>query len=100
MIGRGGVDRFAEEANGGLDELDVSGPYVVVVQGGPAVVGVCGAVGGRTGAGQVGSYGLGDQVGCYRQQHNRPFQAGLQIVLVLPFGKELVASPVHRNQHT
>ena len=39
-------------------------------------------------------------MGRYRQQRGRPLQAGPQIILILPRGKELVASPVHGDQHT
>ncbi len=37
---------------------------------------------------------------CYRQQHGRPLQAGLQVILILPFGQKLIAGPVRCNQHT
>ena len=46
----------------------------------------------------MSSHRLGDQVGRHRHQHSGLLQAGPQIVLVLPFGKELVTGPVHGDQ--
>src|SRR5207249_4841939 len=55
---------------------------------------------GRVGVGQVSPHGLGDKMRCYRQQRGRPFQAGLQVILILPLGQELISGPVDRNQRS
>ena len=101
VAGRGGGDGLTEVSDGNLEELDITGPLVVPDQGSPAVISLgSGDVGGRVLVGQVRSYGLRDQVGRHPQQHSRPLQATPQILLALLFGKELIANPVHGEQHT